>query len=92
MAVRVFSRVKFALIDWIGENLYSVVPLCCAKDPVSCKAGCFMKFKWSNLKNRKAGGKFYKALILKISGNLTKYMLIYINHHHYYFMRYHVPF
>ena len=91
MAVPVSSREKFALIEWIGENLYSVVPLCCAKDPVSCKAGCFMKFKWSNPKNRKVGGKFYKALILKISGNLTEYMLLYANHY-YYSMHSHVPF
>ena len=60
-------REKFALIEWLGENRYSVLPLCNAKDPSRCKSGTSVDFKWFNPKGKKPA-KYYKALILMISG------------------------
>ena len=60
-------REDFALVEWLGENMFSVLPLCCAKEPRSCKAGSCMDFRWYNPESNEPS-KFYKALILKISG------------------------
>ena len=64
------SKEKFALVEWLGENLFSVAPLCCSKDPAKCKAGACMDFKWGDRRTPKKPAKYYKTLILKISGKM----------------------
>ena len=61
----------FALVEWLGENLFSVVPTVCSKDPAKCKPGVTMDFKWGNSRTKKE--KYYKTLILKISSELFVY-------------------
>ena len=60
----------FALVEWLGENLFSVVPTVCSKDPAKCKPGVTMDFKWGNSRTKMI---YYKTLILKISSELFVY-------------------
>ena len=62
-----YGKEKFALIEWLGENRFSVLPLCNAKDQTRCKCCSSADFKWINPKGKKPA-KYYKALILMISG------------------------
>ena len=59
---------SFALIEWIGENMFNVLPLCDAKDINKCRAGVCTDFKWMDPSTKsKKKSKYFKALILKIS-------------------------
>ena len=59
---------SFMLIEWMGENLFNVLPLCYAKDPIKCRAGVCMDFKWVDPNTKsKNKSKYFKALVLKIS-------------------------
>ena len=60
----------FALLEWLGENLFSVLPLRYAKNPERCKAGACSVFKWNNPRTPKKPPKLYKVLVLKISSEL----------------------
>ena len=74
MAVKNLLSDKFVLIEWVGENLFSVLPMCFAKDPHQCRVGACMDFKWANPNSRsKKSHKYFKALVLKIS---SKYIFL----------------
>ena len=64
---RMESGETYALVERIGENLFSVLPLCCSKNPEKCKAGACSNFKWGNPRTPNKPPRYYKALILKIS-------------------------
>ena len=62
-----YSQEKPALIKWLGENRFSILPLCHARDQTQCKCVSSADFKWINPKGNRPD-KYYNALILMISG------------------------
>ena len=40
------SGETYELVEWVSENLFSVLPLYCSKNPEKCKAGACSNFKW----------------------------------------------
>ena len=71
------EEMTFALVEWLGENLFSVVPIVCSREPKKCKAGITMDFKWANPRTKKE--KFYKTLILKLSSEFFVYTSVCLN-------------